>query len=172
MNIWYNFPVLPSSGMAAVCLCRKWGIPHVGNTWDLLSKLVPHWNILGCPNTAQIMRYWALLALRALEGEGPAPAPQNPGGSFPNSCLLTFRSWRVSRAAISDVLRIRSLGKWHLLCSFLLKRFSFWVWISGSSAAHAPARSQGCSASHLGCRGVQFSSANRNDLKYRFPVLS
>lgn len=39
----------------------------------------------------------------------------------------------------------------------------------GSSAAGVPAGREGCSASHLGCRGVQLSSANRNDLKYRFP---
>lgn len=45
------------------------------------------------------------------------------------SVSLTVRSWRVSRAALSDVLRVRSLGKWHLLCPCLLWRFSFWGWL-------------------------------------------
>lgn len=96
------------------------------------------------------------------------------------SVSLTVRSWRVSRAAVSDVFEGQVSGEVALALPLpAVEVFLLGLAVPpaalcesrGSGSSAAPAGSQGCSASHLGCRGVQFSSANRNDLKYWFPVL-
>lgn len=82
---------------------------------------------------------------------------------------LTFCSSALWRTGTCSAL---VLGGGFLLSGLALLQAARHVPATGSSAAGVPAGSPGCSASHLCCRGVQLSSANRNDLKYRFPVLS
>lgn len=128
------------------------------------------WNNNEVRGTSHASGHWRLkdLVLKQQLPKVLFPWPLAHQGLAELLSLMFYRSgfWGTGTCSCPAVEVSPSLD-W--LC---YKLSSACVGATGSSAAGVPAASKGCSASHLGFRGVQLSSANRNYLKYRFSVLS
>lgn len=89
--------------MAAVWLCRRWGIPHVGNTCNLLPKFALSWNIPGCLNVDEItMRYRALFVALGGRGWRTCPCFLVPKQRLPKLLFL----WPSAHRGLAELLSL------------------------------------------------------------------